>query len=135
MYFQRKFLSVLAGVDHDFTKFMWDNLLVQTELTLNLLLQSTLNPRISAWGYFNVIFDYAANPLDTIGCKIIIHTTSNNSKSWDQQGRKGFIVGPALHQYRCIQAIDRKTNRCLSQTQKNFSMSTRINRWSHRKEE
>ena len=107
--FKAHFLSVVAGVDPDFPKFMWDKLLVQTELTLNLLHQSTLNPIISVWEYLNGPFDYAATPLVPIGCKIIIHTTSNNCKSWDQQGCEGFSVGPALHHYRCIQFVHRKT--------------------------
>ena len=47
--FKAHFLAILAGVDPDFPKFMWDNLLVQTELTINLLRQATLNPRMSAW--------------------------------------------------------------------------------------
>ena len=46
--FKARFLSVLAGVDPTFPKFMWDNLLVQTELTINLLRQATLNPSMSA---------------------------------------------------------------------------------------
>ena len=32
-----------------------------------------------------------------------------NKKSWDQKGREGFSVGPALQHYRCIHAIDSKT--------------------------
>ena len=47
--FKAHFLVILAGLDPDFPKFMWDNLLVQTELTINLLIQATLNPRMSAW--------------------------------------------------------------------------------------
>ena len=42
-------------------------------------------------------------------CKIIIHNTSKKRKYWDQRGREGFSVGPALHNYRFIQAIDGKT--------------------------
>ena len=38
----------------------------------------------------------------------MIHTTSNKRKSWDQRGREGFSVGPALQHYRCIQVIDGK---------------------------
>ena len=48
-----------------------------------------------------------------IGCKIAIHTKSNNRKSWDQIGREGFSVGPALHHYCCIQEIDSKTKALL----------------------
>ena len=44
--FKAHSLSVLAGVHPEFLKFMWDNLLAQTELTLNLLCQATLNPHI-----------------------------------------------------------------------------------------
>ena len=85
---------------------MWDNLLGQTELTFNLLRQDTLNPRISASEYFNSAFDYAATPLGPIGFKIMIHTASNNRIYWDQRVHEGFSVGPALHHYYCIQAID-----------------------------
>ena len=108
-YIQGTFLSVLAGVDPTFPKFMWYNLLVQTELTINLLLQATLNPSMSTWGYFNSAFDYTATPLGPIGCKIIIHTTSNKRKSWDHRGLEGFSERPALHHYRCVQAIGSKT--------------------------
>ena len=51
--FKAQFLLVLAGVDPTSPKFIWDNLLVQTELTINLLRQATLNPSMSAWEYFN----------------------------------------------------------------------------------
>ena len=43
------FLEILAGVDPDFSKYMWDNLLEQKKSTINLLRQVTLNPRMSAW--------------------------------------------------------------------------------------
>ena len=109
MYLQGTFLSVISGIDPSFPKFIWDNLLAQTYLTLNLLRQATLNPCISAWGYLKGAFEYVPTPLGTTGCKIIIHTTSKNRKYWYQRGREGFSVGPALHHYRCIQAIDRKT--------------------------
>ena len=35
--FKAHFLEILAGVDPEFPNVMWDNLLVQTELTVNLL--------------------------------------------------------------------------------------------------
>ena len=88
---------------------MWYNLLVQTELTINLLKQTTLNQIISAWEYYNGAFDYSATPLGPLGCKIMIHNTSNKRKSWYQRGREGFSVGPALQHYICIQEIDGKT--------------------------
>ena len=111
--FKAHFLLVLSGLDPSFTKFMWDNLLVKTELTLNLLNQATLNPNILLGGYFNCAFDYTSTPLGPIGCNICIHTTSNKQKSWDQRGREGFTVGYSLHHYRCIQKINSKTKSLL----------------------
>ena len=64
---------------------------------------------MSAWEYFNVAFYYTATILGPIGCKIIIRTTSNKLKYWEQRGRKGFSVGPTLKHYRCIKAIYSKT--------------------------
>ena len=107
--FKAQFLAILAGVDPEFPKYTWDKLLVQTELTINILRQATLNPRISAWEYYNGAFDYSAAPLGPLGCKIMIHNTSNTRKYWDQRGREGFSVGPDLQHYRYIQAIDGKT--------------------------
>ena len=107
--FKSHCLAILARVDPDFPNYKWDNLLVQTELTINLLRQATLNPRMSAWEYYNGAFDYSATPLGPLGCKIMIHKKSNKRKYWYQRGREGFSVGPALQHYRCIQEIDRKT--------------------------
>ena len=111
--FKAHFLSVLAKVDPTFPMLMWDNLLVQIELTINLLRQYTLKPSMLAWEYFNGAFDYASTPLGPIGCKTIIHTTSNKRKYWDQRGREGFSVGPMIHHYCCIQAIYSKKKHCL----------------------
>ena len=47
--FKAHLLSILAGVDPEFPKYMCDTLLQQTELTLNLLYQATINPKMSVW--------------------------------------------------------------------------------------
>ena len=47
--FKAHFLAILVGVDRDFPSSLWDTILPQTELTLNLPHQATLAPEISAW--------------------------------------------------------------------------------------
>jgi len=47
--FKAHFLSVLAGVAEDFPPSLWDRLLPQTEITLNLLRQSNATPTVSAY--------------------------------------------------------------------------------------
>ena len=51
--FKAHFLSVLAGVADDFPLTLWDRLLPQTEVTLNLLRQSNATPTVSAHAYFS----------------------------------------------------------------------------------
>ena len=50
--FKDHFLAILSGVDAAFSPYLWDLLLPQAELTLNLLQQATINPPISAWDFF-----------------------------------------------------------------------------------
>ena len=71
--FKAHFLSILAGVAPDFPRNLWELLLPQTELTLNLLRQATLDPTRSAWSYFHGPFDSDATPIDPLGCDIIAH--------------------------------------------------------------
>jgi hypothetical protein len=51
--FKDHFLAILACVDSAFPPYLWNLLLPQAELTLNLFCQATLNPRISAWEFFS----------------------------------------------------------------------------------
>ena len=46
--FEAHFLSILSGISDSLPNFLWDKLPPKTELTLNLLLQSTLYPEMSA---------------------------------------------------------------------------------------
>ena len=78
--FKAQLLSILAGVDPGFPKYMCATLLQQTELTLNLLHQSKINPKILVRDYFNGPFDYAANPLGPLGSRRMIYKTVNTRK-------------------------------------------------------
>ena len=104
------FLAILSKVDPTFPSNMWDKLLPQTQLTLNLLHQETLNPHISAREYFNGPFRFGATPLGPIGSRIIFHNKRGNRKSWDQLGRESFSLGPSLDYYRCFSLLKMKSN-------------------------
>jgi hypothetical protein len=49
--FKNHFKAILAGVDESFPMQLWDKLLPQTVLTLNLLQQSNIPPTVSAYQY------------------------------------------------------------------------------------
>ena len=52
--FKAHFIAILAGVAPDFPCHLWDLLLPQIKMTLNLLQQATANLAMSAWEYFHV---------------------------------------------------------------------------------
>jgi hypothetical protein len=75
--FKTHFLSVLAGVAEDFPENLWDRLLPQTEITLNLLRQSNATPNVSAYAHLSGPFDYNRMPLAPMGCAAQIHEKSD----------------------------------------------------------
>ena len=107
--FKAQFLSILSGVSSTFHNFLWDKLLPQTELTLNILRQSNIAPDISAWDHFNGSFNFYATKLAPLGSPIIIYNKPGTHRSWDFRGRKGFTIGPALEHYRRFQVVDATT--------------------------
>ena len=89
--FKAHFIAILAGVAPDFPRHLWDLLLPQTEMTLNLLRQATANPAISAWENFNGKFNYNATTLGPLGISVIVHTKTGRRQSWDFRGKDGWI--------------------------------------------
>ncbi len=76
--FKAHFLSVLAGVAKDFPPSLWDQLLPQTEITLNLLRQSNAMPTVSAYAHLNGPFDYNKMPLAPMGCEVQVPEKSDS---------------------------------------------------------
>ncbi len=68
--FKCHFKAILAGVDENFQMRLWDKLLPQTVLTLNLLRQSNVAPTVSAYQYVHGNFDYNKMPLASLGCAV-----------------------------------------------------------------
>ena len=107
--FKAHFLSILEGFTPAFPRNLWDLLLPQTELTLNLLRQGTLDPSRSAWSYFHGSFNYDATPIGPLGCDIIAHKKTGTRHSWDFWGAAGWNVGVALQHYLCHTIVAKAT--------------------------
>ena len=56
--FKKHFIGILAGVTTDFPKSQWERLLLQAELTLNILCQANTTRKFSALAYLFVPFNY-----------------------------------------------------------------------------
>ena len=79
--FNDHFLAILTGVDKAFPPYLWDLLLPQAKLMLNLLRQSSLNPCISVWEFFHGPFDFNKTPLAPVGCQVLIHSKPASCRS------------------------------------------------------
>jgi len=89
--FKNHFLSILVGINAAFPPYLWDLLLPQAELTLNLLRQAMLNLQISAWEFFQGPFDFNKMPLGPVGCRVLIHAKPSTCRSWDLSGKEWLL--------------------------------------------
>ena len=105
------FLAILVEVDSDFPPHIWDLLLPQAKLALNLLRQSTIHPRISAWEFFHFQgpFDFIKMPLGPVGCWVLIHAKPATQRCWDFCVKYGFYIGPAMDSFRCFKLVNADT--------------------------
>jgi hypothetical protein len=60
-------------VDPDFPLHLWDHLLPQAEMTLNLLQKSRQHPQLSTAAHYNIMVDYNKTYFAPPGYKIIAH--------------------------------------------------------------
>jgi len=107
--FKSHFISILAGVDPSFPMNLWDCLIPQTVMTLNLLRRSHKNPAISAYQHVNGNFDYNKTPLAPLGCAVEIHESTNRRQSWDPHSLSGWYIGTSTEHYRCHRIFCKKT--------------------------
>jgi hypothetical protein len=99
--FKEHFVAGFSSVDPTFPLHVWDRLLPQAEITLNLLRTSRLHPQLSAAAHFHGLVDYNKTAFAPPGCKIIAHEKPVKRRNWPPHGQHGYYLGPAMHHYRC----------------------------------
>jgi hypothetical protein len=67
--FKEHFVAGLSSVDPSLPLHLWDRLLPQAEITLNLLRTSRLHPQVSAAAYYHGLVDYNTTDFAPPGCK------------------------------------------------------------------
>jgi hypothetical protein len=79
------------------------------ELTLNLLRQSNVAPKISAFAHVHGHHDYMKKQFAPLGCAIHSHVKPNNRRSWDACANAGFNLGTSMEHHRCYCVYIAKT--------------------------
>jgi hypothetical protein len=100
--FKDHFISILCGTDNTFPLRIWDKIIPQAVLTLNLLRASRLNPKNSAYAQIHGPFDYNKTPIAPLGYRVLVHVKPHLRGTWDPKAEDGFYIGPAKAHYRCV---------------------------------
>ena len=94
--FKNHFISILVGTDPDFPLHLWDKLIPQACITINLLHNSHRNPQLPAEEYLNGNFYYNTTPLSPPGTKVVEFEPPDKRNSWATHGTLGWYIEPAL---------------------------------------
>jgi hypothetical protein len=87
--FKEHFVAGLSSFDPSFSLHLWDRLLPQVEITLNLLRTSRLHPQLSAAAHFHGLVDYKKTTFAPPVCKITAPKKPGNQES----GERGLPTG------------------------------------------
>ncbi len=101
--FKHHFISILSSVDDKFPLSLWCTLLEQTELTVNLLRQSNIMPKISVFAHVHGHHDYMKKPFMPIGRAVQVHVKPKNRWTWDTHTKAGFNLGTSMEHHQCFQ--------------------------------
>jgi hypothetical protein len=107
--FKDHLIARICSTDKAFPMHLWDKLLPQAVITLNILNISRINPKLSASTHIDGQYDYNRAPMAPPGTIIIAHETPNRRRTWVPHGQYGWYTGPALEHYRCYMVYISKT--------------------------
>ena len=79
---------------------LWDRLLPQAEITINLLRQSNATPKVLAYAHMNGPFDYNKMPLAPMGCKVQVHEKTDKRGTWAYHCVDGWYLSTSNEHYR-----------------------------------
>jgi hypothetical protein len=99
--FKEHVVAGLSSVDPSFPMHLWDRILPQAEITLNLLRTFRLHPQLSADAHYHGLVYYNKTAFSPQRCKIIAHEKPGKRRTWAPHGQHGYSLGPAVHHCRC----------------------------------
>ena len=107
--FKAHFISVLAGLPSSFPLRLWDQLLPQAELTINVLRPSHARPGVSAYTYLFGPFNFSRTPLAPLGCEVQCHIKPGDRGTWAEHTADGWYLGPSMGHYRSFHCYIKAT--------------------------
>jgi hypothetical protein len=106
--FKNHFVSILSELDDQFPLFLWCHLVQLAELTINLLQQSNVAPKVSAYAYVHRQHDYMKHPFAPLGCAVMANVKPKK-QLWDVHADNSFNIGTAMEHHQCFHIYIVKT--------------------------
>ena len=121
------FVPDISGTDKLLQMHLWDRIIYQAQITLNILRPSRSNPKVSAHAMMEINFNFKKTSLEPSGTKVIFHEEPNRRSTWVQHGvQEGYIV-PVVEHYRRYKAyISNIREERITDTVKLFPENTTI---------
>jgi hypothetical protein len=88
--FKYHLIAGLCSTDKCFPIYLWDRLLPQAVITLNMLRTSRINPKLSAAIHIFGQYDFNRAPMAPPGTRIIAHETPSRRRTWAPHGQDGW---------------------------------------------
>jgi hypothetical protein len=79
--FKDHLINGICSTDKSFPMHLWERLLPQAVITLNMLRTSRINPKLSASTHIYVQYDFNRAPMAPPGTRIIAHETPSRSRT------------------------------------------------------
>ena len=99
--YKNHFIAALCTLDPLFSLYLWNRLLPQVTMKLNMLWQSWLNPELSAYKQVDGIHNFEQTPLLPLGWKVKINEKPHKGLTYAPHSVDGWYLGPVVHNCRC----------------------------------
>ena len=92
--FKNNLISIFSTTDPDFPISECNWLLSQLLITLNILLNSRVNPALSEYTYLYGPYNFNKYPMEPPGTRVILHDKPGNFTSLGHHVTLGWYIGP-----------------------------------------
>ena len=94
-------IAGICATNPSFPMHLWDRLLKQCNMTLDMMRTSRIHPPLSTYHQLHGHYSYDATPMIPPGTKVVMDEKPKQRGSWDIHGEDGWYIGPALQHYMC----------------------------------
>ena len=97
-------IGVFSGMDAKCPLYLWDLMLPQIDMQINMLRQSNVTPKVSAHAHLHGQHDFNRQPLAPLGIEVHTYVPPDKRKTWSVKSKKGYYIGTSFEHYRYFHA-------------------------------